>query len=148
MSDDLMRDVPEVGPPVTAMRLAIVLHPNLESGAAANAAAIVSGGLRCEAFEPPISDADGHHHAAIRWNVVVLKARSAGHLKKLLAAAKDEPVQALAFTSRGQALSNSFEQYQDELSQQRIEGLDVVAVGLYGAEQTIRSLTRQFSLLT
>ncbi len=145
MSDEL-GDVAEAGASDKTMRLAVVLHPNLESGAAANVAAIVAGGLRCDAFESPILDADGHQHAAIRWNVVVLKARSAAHLKKVLSAARNESVQAVAFTTRGQELSNSFGQYKAELSRQNTEALDVVAVGLYGPDHAVRSLTRPFSL--
>jgi hypothetical protein len=146
MSDEMARDADAHAPGGAAMRLAVVLHPSLESGAAANAAAIVAGGLRCEAFEPPVADADGHQHAAVRWNVVVLKARSAGHLKKVLAAARGESVRAVAFTTRGQELSNSFEQYREELSRQHTDALDVVAVGLYGPDAAVRSLTRPFSL--
>lgn len=128
------------------MRLAVVLHPNLESGAAANAAAIVIGGLRCDAFEPALPDLDGHLHAAIRWNLVVLKARSAAQLKKLLPSATGESVRAVAFTSKGQELSNSFNLYKEEIARLHTDDLDVVAVALFGTDNAVRSLTRPFSL--
>ena len=128
------------------MRLAVVLHPQLESGAAANAAAIVVGGLRCDAFEPALPDADGHLHAAIRWNLVVLKARSAAQLKKLLSSATEASVEAVAFTSKGQELSNSFNLYKEEIALQHTDDLDVVAVALFGTDDAVRSLTRPFSL--
>ena len=128
------------------MRLAVVLHPNLESGAAANAAAIVVGGLRCDAFEPAVPDVDGHLHAAIHWNLVVLKARSAAQLKKLLPSAMAESVRAVAFTSKGQELSNSFDLYKEQIARQHTADLDIVAVALFGTDAAVRSLTSSFSL--
>jgi Protein of unknown function (DUF2000) len=128
------------------MRLAVVLHPTLESGAAANVAAIVVGGLQCEAFEAALPDADRHLHAAIRWNLVVLKARSAPQLQKLVASAAESSVLAVAFTSKGQELSNSFDQYKDEISLHHTNDLNLVAVAVYGGDDAVRSLTRPFSL--
>lgn len=128
------------------MRLAVVLHPNLESGPAANAAAIVIGGLRCDAFEPALPDVDGHLHAAIHCNLVVLKARSATQLKNLLPSATAQSVRAVAFTSKGQELSNSFNLYKEEIARQHTDDLDIVAVALFGTDDAVRSLTRSFSL--
>jgi len=140
------KSLSESGSEAQNMRLAVVLHPQLESGAAANAAAIVVGGLRCKAFEPALPDADGHLHAAIRWNLVVLKARSATQLKKLLPSATAESVKAVAFTSKGQELSNSFNLYKEEIARQHTDDLDIVAVALFGTDDAVRSLTRSFSL--
>ncbi|MCC3410387.1 MAG: hypothetical protein JGK24_03520 [Microcoleus sp. PH2017_29_MFU_D_A] len=46
--------------PENPKRLAIVVDRTLESGLIANAVAIVSGGLQCEAFGSPIPDAHGN----------------------------------------------------------------------------------------
>jgi hypothetical protein len=131
---------------VARMRLAVVLDAGLSGGPAANAAAIVMGGLCCAGFGDPIEDADGHSHAAILWNLVVLKAKSPLHLLKLIRAARLEAVRAVAFTSRGQDLSNSFEVYKQDIRSNHTAELGIVAVGLFGREEQVRSLTRTFSL--
>jgi hypothetical protein len=128
------------------MRLAVVLHPKIESGVGASAAAIVVGGLRSEGFGEPILDADGNSHAAILWNMVVLRAKSVGQLTSLLSAARDASVQAVAFTSRGQELSNSFPKYREEIARRHTTELEIVAVGLFGLDEAIRKLTRAFSI--
>lgn len=127
-------------------RLAVVLHRDLEAGQACNAAAIVIGGLRCDAFAAPVNDADGHPHAAIRWNMPILKARNASQLRRLLATARQEGVQAVAFTEVGQEFSNNVGSYADHIRGHEIEALPVVAVGLFGDHAKIRELTKSFSV--
>lgn len=127
------------------MRLAVVLDRRLPPGPAANAAAIVAGGLSA-GFGPAVIDADGNAHAAILWNLVVLKADSSGRLAKLLNAAHADSVKAVAFSSRGRELSNSFSSYEREIRAASTADLEIVAVALYGPEETVRALTRSFSL--
>lgn len=128
------------------MRFAIVLDGKLSPGPAANAAAIVAGGLSA-GFGPAVEDADGNSHSAILWNLVVLKADSSRRLVRLIDAARTDSVKAVAFTSRGRELSNSFATYQKEIRAARTADLDVIAVALYGPEEKVRALTRSFSLL-
>jgi Protein of unknown function (DUF2000) len=128
-------------------RCAIVVDRTLEPGAMANAVAIVSGGLQCEAFGYPIPDADGNLHAAIRWNLVVLQAKSGQQLKKLLLATKERPVKAVAFARFGQGLSNSFILYEEAIASRPTEEFDIIAVGLFGSDADVRGQTKAFSVL-
>jgi hypothetical protein len=147
MTEDIQTEISIHNSAPNSMRLAVVLDPKLEAGASANAAAIVIGGLRCEAFESAFPDAEGNSHVAIKWNLVVLKARSAPQLKKLLLSARELPVSAVVFTAQGQELSNKFDFYKEEIGQRSIDEMEIVAVGLYGSDTDIRLLTRPFSLL-
>ncbi|MBK9964837.1 MAG: DUF2000 family protein [Holophagales bacterium] len=127
-------------------RLAVVLHPSLDAGQAANAAAIVAGGLRCEAFAEPIQDAAGVPHAAISCNVVVLKAKSAGQLVRLVDPARELSIGWVVFTRKGTSLSNSFHEYQLLVKNSRAEDLETIAVGIFGTDEAVRALTRAFSV--
>jgi hypothetical protein len=127
-------------------RVAIILSPKLAPGQAANAAAIVTGGMICDAFEAPIEAANGTLHAAIRWNLVVLEARSAGFLDSLLESSRTLPVKAVAFSTLGQELSNSFDAYKVTLAGSPSPELKIVAVGLYGSDEVVRQLTKPCSL--
>jgi hypothetical protein len=131
---------------VVTNRLAVVLHPNLEVGQAINAAAAVMGGLRCVAFDEPILDASGHLHAAIRWNMPVLKAKNEGQLKRLLVAARQARVKAVAFTNSGQSFSNSFLAYCEFIRMHDMEALPIIAIGLFGEDANVRLLTKSFSV--
>lgn len=133
--------------PEEPKRLAIVVDRTLDSGAMANAVAIVSGGLQCEAFGSPIPDADGNLHSAIRWNLIVLRAKSSHQLKKLLLAAKERPVKAVAFARFGRELSNSFTLYEEAISSRSTEEFDIIAVGLFGNDADVRVQTKAFSIL-
>jgi hypothetical protein len=127
------------------MRLTVVLDRKLSPGPAANAAAIVIGGLSA-GFGPSVEDLSGNAHAAILWNLVVLKADSSQRLVKLLDAARTNSVKTVAFSTRGQALSNSFLAYEREIQAASTADLEIVAVALYGPEEKVRALTRSFSL--
>ena len=128
------------------MRFAAVINPNVDAGAAANVVAVVIGGLQCNGFVQPIVDTDGYAHAAICWNLVVLKAKSMTQLRTLLLAAREKSIQAVAFTNCGQELSNSFSAYKDKITQSGVNDFKIVAVGLFGPDSVIRSLTKSFSI--
>jgi hypothetical protein len=127
-------------------RVAIILTPKMTPGQAANAAAIVSGGMVCDAFGAPIADLNGTLHAAIRWNLVVLEARSASFLATVLQTAKEFGIHAVAFSTLGQQLSNSFEAYRDSIAEKASADLELIAVGLYGRDEDVRKLTKPCSL--
>ena len=126
------------------MRLAVVLMPGLATGEAVNAAAVVTGALRSDAFCPAIQDKDGRPHAAILWNLVVLYAKTASQLTRLFAT--DQSVQVVAFSRDGQGFSNSFAAYEDYIGGKASAEIDVIAVGLYGPDPVVRSLTKSFSV--
>lgn len=127
-------------------RVAIILTPKMTPGQAANAAAIVSGGLTCDAFGAPIAAPDRTLHAAIRWNLVVLEARSVSFLATALQGAKDLGIRAVAFSTLGQQLSNSFESYRDTIAQAGAADEKLIAIGLYGPDNDVRKLTKPCSL--
>ena len=127
-------------------RFAVVLSPNIEGGAAVNAAAIVTGGLQSEGFAAPITDQSGVPHSAIIWNLVVLQARSQAQIENLLHSLRDGNVSFVVFTASGRALSNSFEHYQKSISESKIDSFDVLAVGLFGNDVDVRGLTKKFSV--
>jgi hypothetical protein len=128
------------------MRFAVVLHGDLDAGGAANAAAIVIGGLRSEGFGPPVTDLDGNPHAAVRWNMPILKAKTRGQLSSLLVRARSGGLLCTAFTRQGRDLSNSFDEYARTIAAASAEQLDILAVGLFGPDDEIRALTRAFSV--
>ena len=107
----------------------------------------MSGGLQCEAFETAIPDASGNFHAAIRWNLVVLQAKSSSQLQKLLLAAQEHPVKAVAFAKLGQDLSNSFASYKEMVASYQTQEFELIAVGLFGNDTFVRTLTKSFSIL-
>ena len=128
------------------MRVAVVLGPGMDAGAAANAAAIVVGGLRCEAFTAPIVDTDGHQHAGVRWNVIVLRADKEQRLVALMTQAREAGVQAVAFTRVGKELGNSFDEYCAAIISRSSLELPPVSVGLFGPHDIVRRLTKAFSV--
>jgi tyrosyl-tRNA synthetase len=126
-------------------RLCVVLYKSLEGGEAANVAAIVIGGLKCTGFDDPMQDSDSNLHAAVRWNLPVLKAKTIGQLEKLLASARELNVQAVAFTRRGQSLSNSYQQYAEMLTKSRTQDIEIIGVGLFGSDEEVKALTKSFT---
>jgi hypothetical protein len=134
-------------PNAAVKRIAVVLRPDLSPGEACNAAAIAIAGLRCDAFSEAVSDLDGSSHVAVHWNVVVLKAKNAGQLSKLMRASTESEVQAVVFAGIGRALSNSFDVYRTEIASHRTEDSHLLAVALYGSDGAVRALTKRFSVL-
>lgn len=129
-----------------AKRLAVVLQKSLAGGRAANVAAVVVGGLKCQAFGEPVKDLDGNRHAAIKWNMPVLRAKTNGQLLKLLNAASAMGVESVAFCDEGRSMSNSFVEYISVVTSHKTEHLSIVGVGLFGDDAAVRELTRQFSI--
>jgi hypothetical protein len=131
-----------------ANRVAVVLRPGLRGGEAANAAAIVTAGLRCEAFTNPVTDKTGTAHAAVVWNVVILSAKNSSHMDRILADARETPVAAIAFTAEGRGLNNSFDEYVSLLADRSTSEMTVLAIGLFGVDAEVRALTRKCSVFS
>jgi len=127
-------------------RVAVVLHSKTQPGEAANAAAIVVGGLRCAAFDLPIQDTSGFVHAAVRWNLVVLQARNVGQLEKLANALQGSTLEYVLFTSSGRSLSNSFDEYKHQVESHSVDFADIIALGIFGEDDQVRAVTKSFSV--
>lgn len=127
-------------------RVAVVLSPSVEYGSAANLAAIVVGGLKCAAFIAPIADQDNNYHVSIYWNVVILKAKTGGQVKKVLLEAKLKGLEVVIFTEEGRALSNSYPIYKELVENHKTEELNVLVVGLFGDDDVVRELTKSLSV--
>ena len=130
-------------------RIAIVCHPALSPGEAANAAAIVAGqiGSMTTGYfaDEPVQGGDDAAHAGVQYSVVALKAKNGSQLRTLAKSAG--PDAALVFGRTGQALNNAFEQYQQAISKLTIDDEELIVVAVYGAEDEVLSLTKKFSLL-
>lgn len=134
-----------------SLRTAIVLSKLLGPGAAANAAAIVCGQLgamRREFFDDaPIVDASGCGHAAVRHNVVVLRANGSAQLESLVERSQQDPsLTTICFSRTGQELSDSFDAYRTALNGRSREETGLVAVLVFGLDADVRAATKKFSL--
>lgn len=130
------------------LRAAIVVHKTLDPAAVANAAAILMGQLahlEPDLYAPKgVVDREGVRHAGIRYNTVILTGRP-GQVAKLIGAATEAGVSNSVFSTAGRGLSNSFDAYEELVGGSGTEDLDVIAVGLAGADETVRTLTKSFS---
>jgi hypothetical protein len=129
-------------------RIALVIARTLSPGVAANVAALLMGQLvmtspEIYAIDTPICRS-GYEHAGIRHSTVILKGGS-GQLKALADELQADQMQYCVFSSLGQSLNNEFDIYQQRLAS---EPVDLVGVGLYGDDQSVRSATKKFSLLS
>lgn len=132
----------------TTKRFAVVLSKKLSIGEAANVAAIVAGGLKCDGFSKPVRDLDGFPHAGMMWNMPVLRAKTPSQLSKLVTQAAEVHVDAVVFTEQGRTLSNSYATYRNMVESNQISELTIIGVALFGDDPTVRRLTRSFSLLS
>jgi hypothetical protein len=144
--DTIEGGVPPAAAAKSSYRAAVVLHPALDAGEGSNVTGILVGGLRCDAFTEAIVDLNGTRHAAISCNLVVLRAKTEGQLHTCAAAAQLPPLKSVVFTRCGQRLSNSFDTYREQVVQGTLRELGIVGVALFGPDEDIRRLTRQFSV--
>jgi len=134
-----------------AQRATIILDKNLKPGAAINAAAIVLGQLARNNpglfADTPVLDMDGFLHAAIRWNVVVLKANSPVQLANSVAHITENghDLDVAVFSDWGRTVSNGFEAYSDHITKASLTDLSPVAVAVYGDAERVRFFTKKFS---
>lgn len=129
-------------------RIAVIVLETLSAGEAANVAALLTGQIA--GSEPgffssaPVLDESGAKHAAPIFSVVVLKAKNASQLTKVV---EHYPEMTMCFTRIGQELNNAFDEYVRCLSAMSISPENVVGVGVFGDEALVRAASRKFSLL-
>jgi hypothetical protein len=98
-------------------------------------------------FEQTLKDLDGNSHATIRENIVILEAGS-GQLSNLpeLFKSENEKIDYVLFSKIGQNLSNNFDEYYKIISQSSTKETEVIGIGLRGEYETIKKLTKKFSI--
>lgn len=131
------------------MKANIVVSKNLNPGQKANVAAIIMGQFGRDIsglYSDAISDSNGVMHAGISVNVVVLEGGEK-QLSNLANNAKSEDVVCVAFSGTGQSLSNSYDEYKTVIQQSGTEETHIVGVGVYGSDDSVKALTKKFSLM-
>jgi len=122
-------------------RTAIVVSKSLTPGEVANATAIIMGQLAQRNpdlyGQSELQDKDDVVHAAIAYNVVILRARPA-QMTKFIDAVRGASLSYCAFGSAGRRLSNSFNEYVKLVESSNTEDLQVIAVGATGDDEAIR----------
>ncbi len=140
------------GQPITPMnRIAILVDKNLESGAAANAAALLMGqAVRMTPdlyAEAPVLDRNGVCHAGIRYSTIILKA-GINQLLNLIQSlnTSDTSLQFAVFSRTGQAMNNAFEQYALRIASMPTEETGLSGMVLWGSDEKVRAATKKFSV--
>jgi len=122
-------------------RTAIVVSKSLAPGEVANATAIIMGQLAQRSLDlygqNELRDKDDVVHAAIAYNVVILRARPA-QMTKFIDAVRGASLSYCAFGSAGRSLSNSFNEYAKLVESSNTEDLQVIAAGATGDDEAIR----------
>ena len=130
------------------MKLTIVVNKTLESGQKANVTAIIMGQFGRDLpvlYTEPIADASGVKHAGIAVNVVILEGKS-GQLLTLVENARERNLMCIVFSAIGQSLSNNYAEYEQKISSSNAESTQIVGVGICGDDETVKILTKKFSL--
>lgn len=130
------------------MKISIVVNKALNSGQKANVSAIIMGQFGYDipgVYTSAITDASGTNHVGISVNVVILDGGS-GQLLSLIESAQKSKVICIAFSAIGQMLSNNYEEYQHRIATADTESTKIVGVGLCGDDETVKLLTKKFSL--
>lgn len=128
-------------------RIALIVAKGLTAGESANVSALLMGQLALLSpgiYAEPVAGGDGLRHAGIRYSTVVLRG-GPGQLASLAAAAEKEDLVSCVFSALGQTLNNAFETYSASLKE--TADIELVGVGLHGADEHVRGLTRKFSVL-
>ncbi len=132
-------------------RIAIILDKNLNSGEVGNVSAILMGdlaGKHPEIFaKEEVKDTTHISHATIKFSTVVLKggAVSMTNFAKKLVALPE--ISCVVFSKQGQSLNNEYELYKNMVETSSIDALSLVGVAVYGDEETIKPLTKKFSVM-
>jgi hypothetical protein len=121
-------------------RTTIVVSTTLNPGEVANATAIVMGQL---ARRYP--ELYGMIHAAISYNVIILRARPA-QMTKFVKAIRNTPLIHCVFGNAGRKLSNNFDEYAKLVESSTSEELQIIAVGITGDDESIRSVSLGLSV--
>ena len=130
------------------MKISIVVNKNLNSGQKANVSAIIAGQFGRDIpnlFTKPIVDNSGTEHAGISVNVVILNGNG-NQLLTLLKQARENNIKYIVFSTIGQSLNNDYDKYVQKILSSDTESTQIIGVGIYGDEETVKMLTRKFSL--
>ena len=130
-------------------RISIVVDKTMETGRKANVAAIIMGQLAKDIphlYNDKVTDQSGIDHAGIACNLVILDGGKE-QLLTLAGSAKAQDVAISVFSSTGQSLSNSYPEYQRQISSMDTRSAQIVGVGLSGEDSVIRLLTKKFSVM-
>lgn len=118
---------------------------NLPLGQLMNAASIAVGGLKSDGFGERIIDENGNPHAAIRFNMPILKAKKPSDFFKVINQAKTLSLDYVIFCREAQALSNSFENYRETV--QSSKDLSIVSMAIYGDDEVVRKAVKSLSVM-
>lgn len=130
------------------MKLNIVVKKTLNPGQKANVSAIITGQFGRDVpaiYTDTIIDSTGTKHAGISVNIVILDGNS-GQLLRLIEEASKSDVTCITFSTTGQMLSNNYTEYHQKISSSNTENTEVIGVGIYGDDETVKHLTKKFSL--
>lgn len=130
------------------MKINIVVKKTLTPGQKSNVSAIIMGQFGRDIpmiYTESITDASGVKHAGISVNVVILDGRG-GQLFTLIEQAQKSEVTCIVFSATGQLLSNNYSEYNQKISMSDTENTEIVGVGICGADEVVKLLTKKFSL--
>ena len=130
------------------MKVNIVVNKLLNSGQKANVSAIIMGQLGRDMpalYTNTITDISGTKHAGISVNVVILEGNGS-QLLTLIERAKECSVMCIVFSATGQSLSNNYPEYQKTILSSDTKSTEIVGVGICGDDESVKILTKRFSL--
>jgi len=132
-------------------RTAIIVDKKLTLGQQANLIAILSAAISSHTSDviapDKIIDLNGNLHAAIKNNVVVLKANPTAILTLTVVLKEIGDIEFIVFSKEGQNSSDRFSEYKNTIARNGSKDLGIVGVALYGDSDKVKQATKKFSLL-
>lgn len=133
-------------------RIAIIIDQRLDRGKAGNVAAILMGQAAVchpEIYNPAaLCDQSGIRHAAICYNTILLAAEQKFLMKFAQKVYQEySDITCIMFTQVGQNLHNAFVEYQHQIRTLPAEELNPIGVIVIGEDETVRAVTKRFSIL-
>lgn len=132
-------------------RTAIIVDKKLTLGQQANLIAILSAAISSHTSDViapnKIIDLNGNLHAAIKNNVVVLKANPTAILTLTVVLKEISDIEFIVFSKEGQNSSDRFSEYKNTIARNGSKDLGIVGVALYGDSDKVKQATKKFSLL-
>lgn len=130
------------------MKVNIIVNKLLNFGQKANVSAIIMGQLGRDMpalYTNTITDISGTKHAGISVNVVILEGNGS-QLLTLIERARESSVMCIVFSATGQSLSNNYPEYQKTILSSDTKSTEIVGVGICGDDESVKILTKRFSL--
>ena len=131
-------------------KISIIVNKSMSSGQKANVAAIIMGQLSINIpslYGDKVEDISRINHAGISVNIVVLDGGSEQLLSLIDTAKNNDDIVCCVFSSTGQSLSNSYPEYQKNISTMDTRSTGIIGVGLVGDDTVLKPLTKKFSLV-